>query len=219
MNTVYIVFQLLAAGFAVYTVFSELYRNKENLSFIWNIWRRFRLGMFLQVLVLIVVMITTAVFLSQNVPYLHYGWLNIILKNGGNIIIAPVVVGTQSPYLAVRILPPIFLFALLLAVPFMANFEERIFRKGYYTWGKMIQHSIYFGIVHLIAGISLAVAIALIIPGLFYAHKYQRTYLKLLLSVEKKEAVKEAVFVTTTYHTLTNSLLITYLLILTILAV
>lgn len=153
MNTVYIVFQLLAAGFAVYTVFSELYRNKENLSFIWSIWKRFRFGMLLQVLVLIVIVIITATFLNQNVPYLHYGWLNLILKNGGNIIIAPVVAGTQSQYVFVRVLPPIFLFALILAVPFMANFEERIFRKGYHTWGKMIQHSVYFGLMHLAAGI------------------------------------------------------------------
>jgi len=219
MNTVYLIFQLLAAGFAVFTVSSELYRNRKNLPFIWMIWKRFRFGMFLETFVLVVVVLVTCVFLSKNIPFLHYGWLHLILERGGNIITAPFLMASQSEHIGLRVLTPIFLFFLLFAIPFLAEGEEQIFRKGYYTWGKMLQRSIYFGLIHLVVGVPFSVAITLIIPGMFFAHKYQRTYKKLLPTMKKKEAVHEAVLVSTTYHTLMNSILITYLIILTALCV
>jgi len=37
----------------------------------------------------------------------------------------------------------------------MARLEENIFRRGIHTWGKMIQKSIIFGLMHLIIGIPL----------------------------------------------------------------
>jgi len=215
MNTVYIILQLLAAGFAVYTVSSELYRNKKELPFIWEIWKRFRFWMFIQVFILIVIVFTVAIFLGNHIPYLHYGWLHLILEKGGSIITTPIAAGAHSPHIMLRILPPIFLFTLLVSVPFLANGEERIFRKGYHTWGKMIRQSIRFGLVHLIAGIPISLGIALIIPGLFFAHKYQSTYKKLAPIMDKKAAINEAVLVSTTYHTLMNTITITYLLVLT----
>jgi len=219
MNTVYLIFQLLAAGFAIFTVSSELYRNRKNLPFIWTIWKRFRFGIFLQAFVLVVIVLVVCVFLSKTVPFLHYGWLHLILENGGNIITAPFLAASQSEYIGLRMITPIFLFCLLLAVPFLAEGEERIFRKGYHTWKNMIQRSVYFGLIHLVVGVPLSVAITLIIPGLFFAHKYQRAYKKLLPTMEKKEAVQEAVLVSTTYHTMMNSILITYLIVLTALCV
>jgi len=217
MNTIYIVLRLLAVLCAVCLVFSELYRNRKNFPFIWEIWKRFRPGMFIQVFVLIIIVFTTAVFLSKHVPYLHYGWMNLILKNGGNIVTGPVLSIAHSEYGVLRILPPVFLFVFLLSIPFLANGEEKIFRKGYHTRGKMIRQSVRSGLVHLVAGIPLAVGIALIIPGLFFAYKYHYTYTKLAQIMEKKDASHEAVLVSTAYHTLMNSILIVYLIVLTIL--
>ncbi|MFA5830631.1 MAG: hypothetical protein WC878_02255 [Candidatus Paceibacterota bacterium] len=216
MNTVYIVLRLLAVLCAVCLVSSELYRNRKNLPFIWEIWKRFRPGMFIQVFVLIIIVLATAVFLSNHVPYLHYGWMHLILKNGGNIVTGPVLSVAHSEYMVLRILPPVFLFVFLLVIPFLANGEEKIFRKGYHTRGKMIRQSIRFGLVHLVAGIPIAAGIALIVPGLFFAYKYHDTYTKLMQTTEKKEASHEAVLVSTTYHTLMNSILVVYLIVLTI---
>ena len=164
---IHTILQFIAGGIAVYLVLSELYRQHKNLSFVWTVWKRFRISMFLQTFVLIIVIFSALMLLNKHVPFLKYGWLNLITKNGGNIILAPVVAGVDSPYLLLRIFPPIFLFFLLLCVPFFAETEEKIFRRGFHTWGKMIRQSIYFGLFHLTVGISVSVALVLIIPGFF----------------------------------------------------
>jgi len=214
-----IIAQIFFGGFAVYAVYSELYRRRNELSFILTIWKRFRFGMFLQTFILALTVISTFVFLNRQSAFFHYGWLHIIFENGGNIILAPIVSGSQSTHLAIRLLTPVFLYSLILVLPFFAQTEENCFRRGYHTMSEIILQSVYFGLVHLVVGISLSIAVALIIPGFFFAYKYENTYRKLSKVMSKKEASNEAILVSTTYYVMMNTIIIGYLAILCILCI
>ncbi|MEK7636145.1 MAG: hypothetical protein AAB362_00425 [Patescibacteria group bacterium] len=215
------------------------------MSFVWSVWKMFRFKMFFEVLGAL--SLTSIAFLAlwEYVPIFRWGWLNLFIKGGGNIIIAPVLESSGSPSVFVRLLPPLFFATLLIALPFMAHYEERVFRRGYHEWREIWIQSVKFGLIHLFVGVPLAAAIALIGVGFFYACKYRtalRNQNKVFASfLEETQQVKErardvgvrgeirvgvvsdledeAVMTSTAYHTLYNSLLVLLLLILTIRAV
>jgi hypothetical protein len=211
--------QIFAVGFALLNVAMALYDNRKNLDFIWSIWKRFRFFSLLQIIGIIFLIFLSykaLVFLS---PVFGYGWLDFFSKTGGNILISPILTAFNSDIFIVRCVPALFLFAFLLSLPFMARLEENIFRRGYHMWGKIFRQSFFFGLMHMVIGIPLGVAVALIIPGLFFAYEYRRVYLQLIETRTQKEARNEAVLTSTTYHTLMNTIFIGYALILCIISV
>lgn len=222
MNTeqwVSLAIQIFAVGFALLNVAMALYDNRKNFDFVWSVWKRFHFFALLQIIGIIFLIFFSykaLVFLS---PVFGYGWLNFFSRTGGNILISPVLTAFNSDIFIVRCVPAFFLFAFLFSLPFMARLEENIFRRGCHTWGKMFRQSIFFGLMHIIIGIPIGVAIALIIPGLFFAYEYRRVYLKLAQTKTQKEARNEAVLTSTTHHTLMNTIFIGYALILCIISI
>lgn len=206
--------QIFAIGIALFNVAKALYDNRNNFSFVILIWKRFRFWMFLQILGIIALIYFTYAALITITPYFGYGWLNLIAKDGGNILITPIFSAFNSTMYIVRCFPSVFFFAFLLSLPFMARLEENIFRRGIHTWGKIIWRSVVFGFMHLIIGIPVGVGIVLIIPGFFFACVYRKTYLKLVSqNIAQKNARNEAVLESTSYHTMMNTLFIGYILI------
>lgn len=230
---------LAATGSVVY----ELYTQRNRLGFVWSVWKRFRPLMLVEVLFTLILTITMIVGLWTYVPFLHWGWLNLFVSGGGNVILAPVAEGSESSSMIVRMLPPIFFVAILVAFPFMAHYEEEKYRRGYHEWRDIARQSVKFGLVHLWVGIPLAAGIGLIIPGFFFAWKYRSALNNTvdpgiwdqIQDIEEKaqsmgikgkirveagtEQEDEAVMVSTTYHTLYNSLLVLLLLVLAVVAI
>lgn len=243
MQWLWLTVKLLLAALAVGSVAYELYSNRDRMSFVWSVWRKFRFKMFFEVLGVLLLMITTVLVLWEYVPILRWGWLNLFVKGGGNILLAPVSEGSESSSVLVRLLPPLFFAALLIALPFMAYYEEKSFRRGYHEWREIAVQSVKFGLVHLFVGIPLAVAIALIGVGFFYACKYRAALRNQITASlwEEIQQVKEraremgvkgkirveaasdledeAVMVSTVYHTLYNSLLVLLLLVIAVIAI
>lgn len=224
---------------ATVSIAQVLYINRGRMGFVWSIWKRFRLMMLVEILFVLILTITVIATLCIYIPFLRWGWLNLFISGGGNILIAPVVEGSESSSMLVRILPPIFFVALLVALPFIAHCEEEIFRRGYHEWGEIARQSVKFGLVHILVGIPLAAGIALIIPGFFFAWKY-RTALSQQLDLDYYKIVArryrsmfkgdikiefddvsedEAVMVSTTYHTFYNSLVVLLILIFVVAAI
>ena len=201
----------LLTTFAVANVASLLYDKRREYGFIWQVWRRYRLGMFLQALGIILVTAVVGIALMQ-VPGLNYGWLNLFYDGGGNVLIKPLTLGSDSPNELVRWLPVLFLAAFLFAIPFGAKLEEEKFRKGHTTWGRIIWQSVKFGLMHCFVGIPLAFGIALIVSGLFYGYHYKRSFESNVRRLGCEGAEEEAVMVSTTYHSMYNSVLLCILI-------
>jgi len=204
------------AGLSAFLVINTLVSESKNLHFIFSIWKRFRFGMLVQCILIILLIVITAVVLCTYIPFLEYGWLNIFVKGGGNITIAPVQTASQSSSLIMRILPPVFFVILLFAAPFLAKSEEKSFRYEHEDWRSITTQSIKFGLVHLIVGIPLAAGIALIFAGLFFGYKYKKSFDKNIFSFNIDKRREEAMLVSTAYHTMYNTILILLLLVVSI---
>lgn len=243
MHFLWLVGKMILVLIATSAVAHELYVNRDRMDFVWSVWKRFRPLMFVEVLVALVLTITVVVTLWTYVPLLRWGWLNFFISGGGNIIFAPVAEGSKSSNMLVRMLPPIFFIALLVAFPFLAHYEEEKYRRGYHDWNEIARQSVKFGLAHLWVGIPLAAGVGLILPGFFFAWKYrsvlnneigsevrsqiqdikekaQAMGIKGKIRVEAgPEQENEAVMVSTAYHTLYNSLLVLLLLVLAVVAI
>lgn len=202
---------LLLTAFAVANIAFVLYDKRHEYRFIWQVWRRFRLGMFFQALGTIILTLIIGVILAQ-VPGLNYGWLHLFHSGGGNILVRPLMSGAESSHEVIRWLPVLFLAALLLAVPFLAKMEEEQFRKGHTEWRDIIVQSVIFGLIHCAVGIPLAFGIALIVSGLWYGYHYKRTYSKYVWDYGHKAAEDEAVMVSTAYHSMYNTIIVVVLI-------
>jgi len=168
--------------------------GEKNLEFCLKVWKHFGVAMFFQCF-LVVLVTTAAFFLLRKVPGLNWGWTNLFFKGGGNIIFAPLAALAELPpgSKPVQIsLVMIILLKVSIAFGFLAFFgllvimfpnaawiEEEMFRKGRHTFGRITKASIAFGLVHLLVGVPLAAAIALIIPGFFYGFVYASAFEKI----------------------------------------
>lgn len=72
----------------------------------------------------------------------------------------------------VPVLGPIYGLAIAFVLPVMCFWEEEIFRQGTHSWPEAIVRSIAFGAAHILVGIPVGVATALIILGLWLSLCY-----------------------------------------------
>lgn len=183
-------------------------QNYKRASFILKVWGNFTPLLFLEAVITIAGILEIYILLSY-IPYLNKGWYNLIYPKGGNIILAPF--HATTGYAAIA-----FLVLLLLFFPFMVEYEEKGFRAYKILPRQYIPSSIIFGLIHLIVGIPIAAAIALIFAGLSYSRKYVKTFenavkkYHLVLTTDEliKKANEEALFDSTTLHTLCNTIIV-----------
>jgi hypothetical protein len=205
---------LIIAVLVVVELGHSAYINRTRLSYPFKIWKQFSTGLFFQVLG----MLATAyliVILLWTFPPMRWGWYSLVSSDGdsGNFLVA-----AGEDYLAPILLLGFFVL-LLFFIPFLAEFEEQTFRKGRNDLLESIPTSITFGLVHMLMGIPLAAAIAIMWIGFAYAWKYCRSYDR---SMERNNrmyyldswriAEEEGVNASTVMHTMSNSLLILTLL-------
>jgi len=172
--------------------------------------------MFLECFGILLLTIAAGTILSQ-IPGLNYGWTNIFYQECGNIAVQPIMEGSQSNNIAIRLMVPFFFLALAFVLPFLARIEENIFRKGsQYSWLAIIKQSIIFGLFHCIVGISIAFGLALSIPGFFYGFKYKKHFDRNEEILDYSLAEEEAILVSTTYHTMYNMIAVILLIIIAI---
>lgn len=228
-------------AFAVYAVFGQFYKQRNNLGFILTVWKQIRIRMIFECL-LVMAIVATAIVLLIQVPLLSKGW-TALFYNGesSNIIMGPVFEGSKSSNILIRMLVPVFMIGLLVAVPFLAHAEEKSFRAKCLSWKAITRVSIIFGLIHCIVGIPLGAGLGLSLLGFFLGWKYRNAYFAKLREMGKTnvtighlvnsptfkeetklhftEAVDYAVMRCTVYHTIYNSMLVILLTILTLQAI
>lgn len=115
-------------------------------------------------------------FLGDHLPHwLKWSWLSLLATkgesdSGANLNLA----GATVP-----IYGPIFVLLLMANLPRLAGYEEEMFRKGTKNWVDAVPRSILFGLMHMIVGVPLHVALGLAIPGMWFTAQYFKGGLKL----------------------------------------
>jgi hypothetical protein len=125
---------------------------------------------FLQAPPVFVVVIATALLLVQ-VPGLSFGWWT-ALGGTGNIITGST---TRTGGTALAwIIPAAFLVVVAPLLPLFAEREEQMFRVGAEGWStaRRARRGVEFGLLHLIMGIPIGVALALSVGGWYFTWAY-----------------------------------------------
>lgn len=197
------ILRFLIAAFVLYTIGSIIYENRNKLDFLKLIWSSITIRIILECIGVIFMVLVAAFYLDQ-IKILSYGWSDLVFERGGNI--------TTAAFSGNTIVYAIFLTLLLPALPFLAHIEEKVFRSNVTKLPKIILMSVLFGLVHMIMGIPLSFALALIIPGFYFAYKYNSKY-RVRLHQGEEIANVDATIASTIAHTTYNSILFTLMLI------
>lgn len=192
---------------AFIVVLSFFVTERRLLRYFLNVVKRFRFRMFLEVVCLLGFTGTVAITLIQ-LSVLNIGWANIVLGEDINISHSPISYMTQSTQWTALIGGTIFYILLIVGLPQISRFEENLFRKGKNTWKSIVIWSVLFGLMHCLAGVSVGIGIALIVPGLFFGLKYKQAFDRLCLVLDHADAEEEATQVSIVYHTLYNVLVV-----------
>ncbi|MDQ1403233.1 MAG: hypothetical protein QOG03_1549 [Actinomycetota bacterium] len=121
--------------------------------------------------------VAVAIGLLWLIPPLRWGWWT-ALGGNGNIIFGSTS-ATQNTVLE-WLVPAVFIVLLVPALPLLVEREEIGFRLGAEGWsnGRRFLRGLQFGLLHLIAGIPIAAALALAVGGWAFTAYYLRWYRK-----------------------------------------
>lgn len=204
MNKIQVILTMLT----LVSIGHVVYQNISNYPLVWKIWSRFSLKMLFECALMLSFVVIGYLAFSHYLPFLSWGWMNLVYPNGGNMMITPLLLLTSPNDVWPNILLTIVLVVFIVSLPFMAYMEEVLFRKGHTESKAMIWHSIGFGSIHLIVGVPVSIAILLSFVGLFFASKYVSAYNKAIGNMTESDAEEVGVIHSTTYHTMYNTLAI-----------
>lgn len=119
--------------------------------------------------------VLVAVIALVQIPGLSWGWWT-ALGGLGNPVTGTTdrTTGTAFEW----IIPLVFLVLLVPPLPLFAEAEERMFRLGAEKrtgWGRF-RRSVEFGLAHAIIGIPIGAALGLSVGGMYFTHRYLRTF-------------------------------------------
>lgn len=129
---------------------------------------RLTLGIIGEAAVIIALVIGAVAVLEKiNSPVLQFSWLSLFGGKsddvGENINLSP----AKIPVVGV-----VFLAAILFNLPTLAYYEEMIFRQGLESYNQAALWSLIFGLCHCLAGVSIAIGLALSIGGMWFSSLY-----------------------------------------------
>jgi hypothetical protein len=201
----------------------EIWRNKHRLHLVRQVYLRSGILTYVRALLIFVATTTTTLIAWEIMPnFMRYGWTNFVFGYSTNIAFQPVATIDQVNQAQSRsgfpldigaILAIGFWLLMILALPFLAEIEERVFRQGIHTWKGISRSSLLFGLIHLIMGIPLFMGFVLFVPGFLFACRYKYAYHQHLKQFATEERVAQEVGVqaSTADHAVYNALLVTVL--------
>ncbi|HEX7165442.1 MAG TPA: hypothetical protein VF230_00545 [Acidimicrobiales bacterium] len=191
-------------GFVGFRLVSAFRRatKRDATSLSLQIVRGLRPRHFLPIPLVLVLVLVTAALLVQ-VPGLDFGWWSAI-GGEGNAAFGSTERTRGTPL--ELLIPLVFVLLLLPALPLFARREEEIFRLGAEDWSmaKRVLKAIVFGLVHVIVGIPIGVALALSIGGAWFTLAYMHGY--------RRGGRAEALMESTRSHTAYNGTIVVLLL-------
>ena len=194
----------LVIGSALYGSYKDFRKDSSLLKMAYLTRPMDYLWSFLMVVGVMTTVITLA---SIGLPkFMTWSWISMLGSDGssdpsGNIVAAPFKSGS------VLIIGG-FWFLLSLALPYLAKGEEQAFRSMVFGTKNRIITSIKFGLVHMIVGVPLFIALILAVAGYIFSIFYVKAFYK-AAKVDPYTADDVAVNVSTSVHAKYNFLIIT----------
>jgi hypothetical protein len=194
----------LVIGSALYSSYKDFRKDSSLLKVSYFTRPMDYLWSFLMVIGVITSVITLA---SIGLPkFMTWSWISMLGSEGadapsGNIMAAPFKSGS------VLIIGGFWLI-LSLALPYLAKGEEETFRSLVFGTKKRIITSIKFGLVHMIVGVPLFIALILAVVGYIFSIFYVKAFYK-AAAVDPYSADKVAILASTSVHAKYNFLIIT----------
>jgi hypothetical protein len=157
-------------------------------------------------LLVMFVFVTVGVLASIGLPkFMTWSWISMLGSGAdapsGNIMAAPFKSGSVLVITG-------FWFLLSLALPYLAKGEEEAFRSMIFGTKNRIITSIKFGLVHMIVGVPLFIALILAVVGYIFSIFYVRAFNK-AAKADPYSADKVAILASTSVHAKYNFLIIT----------
>ena len=194
----------LVIGSALYNSYKDFRKDSSVLK---NAYVKNKIDYLWAFLLVMFVFVTIGTLASIGLPkFMTWSWISMLGDGGsntpsGNIMAAPFKSGS------VLIITG-FWFLLTLALPYLAKGEEEGFRSLVFGTKKRIITSIKFGLVHMIVGVPLFVALILAVAGYIFSIFYVKAFNK-AAKVDPYTADKVAILASTSVHAKYNFLIIT----------
>jgi hypothetical protein len=193
----------LVIGSALYNSYKDFRKDSSVLK---NAYVKNKIDYLWSFLLVMFVVVTVSVFASIGLPkFMTWSWISMLGSGAdapsGNIIAAPFKSGSVLVITG-------FWFLLSLALPYLAKGEEETFRSLVFGVKNRIITSIKFGLVHMIVGVPLFVALILAVVGYIFSIFYVKAFNKAAMS-DPYSADKMAVLASTSVHAKYNFLIIT----------
>ena len=194
----------LVIGSALYNSYKDFRKDSSVLK---NAYVKNKIDYLWAFLLVMFVFVAIGVLASIGMPkFMTWSWISMLGDGGanapsGNIMAAPFKSGSVLVIAG-------FWFLLSLALPYLAKGEEEAFRSMVFGTKKRIITSIKFGLVHMIVGVPLFVALILAVVGYIFSIFYVKAFNK-AAKVDPNSADKVAVLASTSVHAKYNFLIIT----------
>lgn len=194
----------LVIGSALYNSYKDFRKDSSVLK---NAYVKNKIDYLWAFLLVMFVFVAIGVLASVGMPkFMTWSWISMLGDGGanapsGNIMAAPFKSGSVLVIAG-------FWFLLSLALPYLAKCEEEAFRSMVFGTKKRIITSIKFGLVHMIVGVPLFVALILAVVGYIFSIFYVKAFNK-AAKVDPNSADKVAVLASTSVHAKYNFLIIT----------
>ena len=194
----------LVIGSALYNSYKDFRKDSSVLK---NAYVKNKIHYLWSFLLVMFVFVAIGVLASVGMPnFMTWSWISMLGDGSanapsGNIMAAPFKSGS------ILIITG-FWFLLSLALPYLAKSEEEGFRSLVFGTKNRIITSIKFGLVHMIVGVPLFVALILAVVGYIFSIFYVKAFNE-AAKVDPYSADKVAVLASTSVHAKYNFLIIT----------
>ena len=194
----------LVIGSALYNSYKDFRKDSSVLK---NAYVKNKIDYLWAFLLVMFVFVTIGTLASIGLPkFMTWSWISMLGDGGsntpsGNIMAAPFKSGSV-------LIIGIFWLLLSLALPYLAKGEEQSFRSLVFGTKRRIITSIKFGLVHMIVGVPLFIALILAVAGYIFSIFYVKAFNK-AAKVDPYTADKVAILASTSVHAKYNFLIIT----------
>ena len=174
-----------------------------------GIWKRLRIRHLLAAAACAYLFVETVASIYPLHPVFRFSLLSLITGTDAsfNIAFSPAVLAGENGTWVAKAFVLAFLSVLAIAMPSLNYEEEQAMRQGKNAWGDVPVQSAIFGMLHIFAGVPVAVCVALMFVGtvwhVIYKFRYERN---MRLGLTGPEAELEAALESTAYHNAFNNL-------------
>lgn len=174
-----------------------------------GVWKRLRIKHFLVAAACAYLFVETVASIYPLHPVFRFSLLSLLSGTDAsyNVAFSPAILAGESGTWMAKPFVLAFLSVLAIAMPSLNFEEEQAMRQGKNAWDDVPVQSAIFGMLHIFAGVPVAVCVALMLMGAAWHIVYKLRYERNVgLGLTGPEAELEAALESTAYHNAFNNL-------------